>query len=216
MKWLVIVLALVNIVFLMFTEMRPDRATESLLAHQNLHSEKLRILAVSDPSIPRSESRPVSPKVAKCFEWGPVDSDKITPIRKSTGTLALQGLVRERGQAGARWWVYLPPLASEALANERVAALKSKGITDVLVIRNDPVLDNAISLGVFNDEAAAKTQVAELARKGVSDARVIARAKPDTPTSLIFNLKTAEAQREFDRLKQAYPGVAARDVACTA
>lgn len=216
MKWLVIVLALANIVFLFFTEMRADRATESLLAHQNLHSEKIRVLAVSDSSVPPSSRLAAPVTVVKCFEWGPVESDKITLIRKSTGALALKGLVREKGQSGARWWVYLPPLGSEAQANERVAALKSGGITDVLVIRNDPVLDNGISLGVFNDEAAAKTQVAELARKGVSGARIIARAKPDAPTSLVFNLQTEEAQQEFDRLKQAYPSVVVRDAACPA
>lgn len=216
MKWLVVVLALANIVFLLFTEMRADRATESLLAHQNLHSEKIRVLGVSDSSVPPLSSRTAPLRVAKCLEWGPVDSDKIMLIRKSTGALALKGSLREKGQSGARWWVYLPPLGSEAQANERVAALKGSGITDVLVIRNDPVLDNGISLGVFNDEAAAKTQVAELARKGVNDARIIARAKPDAPTSLIFNLQTEEAQQEFNRLKQAYPSVAARDIACPA
>lgn len=216
MKWLLIVLVLINILFLLFTEMRADRATESLLAHQNLHSEKIRVLGGSDRSGPPSDAPSMPTRVAKCFEWGPIESDKLAPIRKSIGALALKGWVREQAQAGTRWWVYLPPLASEAQANERVSALKSTGVIDVFVIRNDPLLNNGISLGVFNEEAAAKTHAAELARKGVSDARIIARAKPDSPASLILNLENQEAQQEFDRLRRTYPDVATRDVQCPA
>lgn len=214
MKWLLIVLVLVNVLFLLFTEMRTDRATESLLAHQNLSSEKIRVLDSGEPAPPRTASATSNAQQKQCVEWGPIESDKLTAIRKAIGTLALNGLVREKAQAGSRWWAYLPPLASEAQANERVASLKNSGITDVLVIRNDPFLNNGISLGVFNDEAAAKTQLAELARKGVNDARIISRAKPDTPTALVVNVEHPEAQQELERLKQTYPAVAARDIAC--
>lgn len=214
MKWLLIVLILFNVLFFLFTEMRTDRATESLLAHQNLSSEKIHVLDSGEPVSPGAATTTASAAAARCVEWGPIDSDKLSAIRKATGTLAISGMVREKAQAGSRWWVYLPPLASEAQANERVAALKSSGVSDVLVIRNDPFLNNGISLGVFNDEDAAKTQLAELARKGVADARVISRAKPDSPTSLIFSLGNTQAEQEFGRLKQAYPAIAERDAAC--
>lgn len=214
MKWFLIVLMFLNLLFFGYTEIRQDRATESMLAHQNVNSDKIRVL----PARERSGLAPVSVAAAApvCAEWGPVAGVDLTNIRKLIAPMLVQEQVRENAGNNARYWVYIPPYESEAQASQRLEALKTNGITDSLIIRNSPMLLNGISLGVFNDEVAAKAQLDGLKKKGVNDARIIARAKPDTPVKFIFLLEDAAVRMELDKLKQAYPTVVAKEVPCPA
>lgn len=211
MKWFLIVLAFLNLLFFGYTEIRQDRATESLLAHQNLHSDKIRVLAIAEK--PQTASAAVA-LVRSCSEWGPVAGADLAEVRKVVGSYLASGQVQENTPANARYWVYIPPLTSEAQALERLETLRTAGISDSLVIRNDASLRNGISLGVFNDEAAAKVQLETLKRKGINDAQIIARAKGETPVSFLFVVDDATLKQELERLKQAYPKIAEKEVAC--
>ena len=213
MKWFLIVLAFLNLLFFGYTEIRQDRATESLLAHQNIRSDKIRVLAIAET--PQVTQTAVAP-ARSCSEWGPIAGADLAEVRKAVGSYLASGQVRENAPANARYWVYIPPLASEAQALERLQALKAAGVEDSLVIRNDASLRNGISLGVFNDEAAAKIQLETLKRKGIEDAKIIARGKPETPVSFLFVVEDTTLKQEFDRLKQAYPKIGAKEVACPA
>lgn len=211
MKWFLIVLAFLNLLFFGYTEIRQDHATESLLAHQNLHSDKIRLLALAEKPVGTGAANPF---VRSCSEWGPIAGADLAEVRKAVAPHLANGQVRENVPGNARYWVYISPLASEAQALERLATLKAAGIADSLVIRDDPSLRNGISLGVFNDEAAAKVQLEALKQKGVTDAKIIARAKAETPVSFVFVVEGAALEQELERLKQAYPRIPAKDVAC--
>lgn len=211
MKWFLIVLAFLNLLFFGYTEIRQDHATESLLAHQNLHADKIRLLALAEKPETASAANAF---VRSCSEWGPVAGPDLAEARTAVASYLANGQVREKAPVNARYWVYISPLASEAQALERLETLKAAGISDSLVIRNDASLRNGISLGVFNDEAAAKVQLEALKQKGVNDAKIIARAKGETPVSFVFVIEDAALKQQFERLKQAYPKIAAKDVAC--
>lgn len=212
MKWVLIVLVFLNLLFFGYTEIRQDRATESLLAHQNISADKIRILDGSEkgalaPNAPVALAR-------SCVEWGPAAGTDLANIRKIVAPLLVKDQVREDAGIGARYWVYVPPYASEAQAAQRLQALQADGITDSLIIRNDPALRNGVSLGVLKDEAAAKAQLDMLKKKGVNDARIIARAKPGAPANFLFVLEDPSVGAEFDKLKKAYPALVAKDVSC--
>lgn len=211
MKWFLIVLAFLNLLFFGYTEIRQDHATESLLAHQNLHSDKIRLLALAEKPVNTGAANALS---RSCSEWGPIAGADLAEVRKAVAPHLANGRVRENVPGNARYWVYISPLAGEAQALERLATLKAAGIADSLVIRDDPSLRNGISLGVFNDEAAAKVQLEALKQKGVTDAKIIARAKAETPVSFVFVVEDAALKQELERLKQTYPKIAAKDVAC--
>lgn len=213
MKWFLIVLAFLNLLFFGYTEIRQDHATELLLAHQNLHSEKIRLLALAEKPDALSSTAAF---IRSCSEWGPVAGADLAEVRKVVASYLANGQVRENAPGNARYWVYISPLASEAQALERLETLKAAGIADSLVIRNDPSLRNGISLGVFNDEAAAKVQLEMLKQKGVTDAKIIARAKAETPVSFVFVVEDIALKQEFERLKQAYPKIAVKEVTCPA
>ncbi len=81
-----------------------------------------------------------------------------------------------RQEDAARWWVMLPPLATRAAANARVAELKKLGVEDVALIDDDAAnVRNGISLGLFRSEEGAKTRVDALAKRGVEGVRVVPR-----------------------------------------
>lgn len=211
MKWFLIILAFLNLLFFGYTEIRQDRATESLLAHQNLHSDKIRLLALAEKPVNTGAANAF---VRSCSEWGPVAGADLAEVRKALASYLANGQVRENAPGKARYWVYISPLASEAQALERLETLRAAGIADSLVIRDSPNLRNGISLGVFNDEAAAKAQLEILKQKGITDAKIIARAKAETPASFVFVVEDAALKQQLEQLKQAYPKIAAQDVAC--
>lgn len=70
----------------------------------------------------------------------------------------------------SRHWVYIPPLASKALAERKLNELRALGVKEAVVIQAEGPDHLAISLGMFSTEAAAKAHLADLQRLGVRSA----------------------------------------------
>jgi hypothetical protein len=87
--------------------------------------------------------------------------------------------------------VMLPPQASEAMAQQRVAQLKALGFKDVSVIRDEPARRWGVSLGVFNRLELAEARLSALRQVGVSDARV--EEYPFNSARLAFQLGELDA-----------------------
>lgn len=212
MKWFLIVLGFLNLLFFVYTEIRPDRATESLLAHQNFNSDKIRVLPSAEKSSAASAAMVALART--CAEWGPIGGTDLAAVRRAISPLLLTEQVRENILGNGRYWVFIPPYASEAQAQARVEALKAAGVADSLLIRTDSVLRNGISLGVFNDETAASAQADALKQKGLNDVRILARAKPDAPASFLFVLDDALVRQQLERLRTEYPAIAMKEALC--
>ena len=69
----------------------------------------------------------------------------------------------------AKYWVYIPPLASAEAAKHRALELHSKGI-DAFVMNAGGPLPNAVSLALFTKRELADEFLARLKNKGVADA----------------------------------------------
>lgn len=101
-----------------------------------------------------------------CLSIGPIpDKARVDALRNwlrdSTAVMHTRAeTVRER----RFFWVYLEP-ASDAKAQERLADLKLRGVTDYMLIRRGG-LKNAISLGLFRSQDSVNRRLAEMGKQG--------------------------------------------------
>jgi hypothetical protein len=152
--------------------------------------QKIRLLPTGEPAkAPPPTGQPV-PRGD-----GPVP-DTQAPDRKATDAkaeapqqpercVAVAGLsgedtlkLRDRAQDGSSWWVNLPPLPNRDAAVKRAEEVRTQGVAGAFIIREDGENRNAVSLGLFKNEAAAQEFMRQLQTKGVNGARITVRSLP--------------------------------------
>jgi hypothetical protein len=107
----------------------------------------------------------------------------------------------------------VPPLASRAAVEARVAVLRAAGVMDPVVVDTGPQRF-AIALGVFRTEEAANAHLAELTAKGVNNARVGQPQQPIALTTLVIRDPRDPVMNRLRELAPAYPGREAKVGAC--
>ena len=164
---------------------------------QQIQPDRIRIVQPEELARLAASRRGVA-----CIELGPVAAAEAARAEEAAGALA-GGLKisQRRVDEATRWWVYIPPLATRAAANQRVAELRKQGVDDSSLINDDPVWRNAISLGVFSSEDAANRRIDELRRRGVRGARVYVQLR-DAPEPV---------RLRFVDLKDGFPGADVRE-----
>ena len=110
---------------------------------------------------PQSRAEPARPKTA-CSRVGPLDSED--SARKLAGVLTGRGatvqLQSRQAQVPLNWWVFLPPRSADE-ARRIYRELSAQGLTDLSIGK-----DNAISLGIYNDEATARQRLDQISGFG--------------------------------------------------
>lgn len=198
--------------------------------HPALHPE--RIALVGEPRatppprtppvrapIPASQPAPASTSKPNtndkiCMTWGPVPPAQLDNAVAALDQLKLgERLARQAlGTPGGPYWVYYPPLASKAEADNKAAELANLGVRDLAVVRPAGKWQNAISLGLYAKQSIAEARLAELLKKGVT-ARIEARGK----TTSVFALRDLNAaeQAKMAQLQQAFADTQLKRVDCT-
>ena len=193
--------------------------------HRALHPE--RIALVGEPRASQSGKSPPAPAPATapgpsaaasdtiCMRWGPVPPAQLDSAVAALDQFQLGERLARVAQGTPRgpYWVYYPPLASKADADNKATELTNMGVRDLAVIRPPGQWQNAISLGLYAKQAVAEARLAELRNKGVPDARIEARGK----TASVFALRdldTAE-QAKMAQLHQNFGGTQLQQVDCT-
>jgi len=196
-------LVLLNLVFFAWGQgyfgPRDEGREPERLAKQ-ITPEKVRLVA--DGEAP-PQTPPPAPAPAPAPEPVPVAAPTPTPApapalvcRRIDGLPAteVESLQAKAGKvAGVQWvslpqapqtlyWVHIPPQATRAVADKKMAELRSLGVTDYHLIETgkDAL---AISLGQFRSEDAAKTFLAAAQKKGVRSAQIKPR---DVPTGKVM------------------------------
>lgn len=181
LRLLLILLVLINLgLFAFFNPHTLGKKTAPRAsAPAEIAPEKLVILSQAAlAALPKRFLEPL-PRVAldsldpPCFEWGILNTTNV--VRAKTALNKLQLNFIEKPQAPTqtqRFWVYLPPLASEIDAERKLLALKKLGIKDGGVMQ-DSEWKNAISFGVFLDEKRAITLLKDLQAKGVNAVQTV-------------------------------------------
>ncbi len=108
-------------------------------------------------------SRSSQDKDTVCYQAGPfVSKQARSSFASKVSAYDMDVDKQWQGHEDAvRYWVYLPPLRSQAEARSVIANLKRKGITDVAVVGSGE-FKNAVSLGLFGSRENARERVALL------------------------------------------------------
>lgn len=181
LRLLLISLVIINLgLFAIFNPQTLDKKTAPrAAAPAEIAPEKLVILSQAAlAALPKRFLEPL-PRVAldsldpPCFEWGILNSTNVTRAKTALNKLQLNFIEKPQAPTQTqRFWVYLPPLASEIDAERKLLALKKLGIKDGGVMQ-DSEWKNAISFGVFLDEKRAITLLKDLQAKGVNAVQTV-------------------------------------------
>ncbi|MEO8599763.1 MAG: SPOR domain-containing protein [bacterium] len=149
---------------------------------RQIHPERLKLLAagavvVAEPVALPAEAAP--PERIACTEIGNFPPAQAKRFESLVAELALgdrqsRRNVREVGS----YMVYIPPQGGQAGAQQKVAELRQRGVTNFFIMQDEakPDLFWGISLGVYNAESAAKAHLDKLKQQGVQSARIGARS----------------------------------------
>jgi hypothetical protein len=144
-----------------------------------LAPERIKLMSADEVRERRAQEQTVA-----CVEWGgfaPQDADRAEQFLGSAGFVLKP--VQRRVEPGATWSVFIPPAASRAAAETRLAQLRERGISDATLVLDDPRRMYAISFGTFKSEQTAQRRHDELAGLGVGDAVAAPR---DPITTRVF------------------------------
>ena len=112
-----------------------------------------------------------------------------------------------------RNWVIFPPLPSPQSAAAKLNELAAAGVKDAFVVK-DVAWRNAISLGLYANAEAADRRVRELESKGVLGTRLELLPRKGTDFYYVIRSEDADALKDLDAIKQAYPNSELSRVAC--
>ena len=164
------------------------------------------------PAAKPEASKPAAAKAQACYRWAGLNDSLLARVKGGVPSLKLkagqlQEDSKEESKGSGRFWVYYPPLATQAETKTLSAELKDKGF-DNYIVSGDEFKGN-LSLGLFGREDAAKTLAARLKAAGYDKAVVKSKNEPAKMTTLSFkDLDAAQAEHLKALQKRLTPGIA--------
>nr|WP_314899749.1 SPOR domain-containing protein [uncultured Deefgea sp.] len=240
MKWLFVLLVLVNLGLYGFSKLDAPPVNINI-TQREVNASQVRVVtgqlgntpdpAESETIIPASAiavasttPKPVAtplptpqPTVqataGRCWRWAGVTGEQIENARSKIKSLGLSASETSSGES-TKVWVYMPPLDSLDIAKQKAAQLAEMGVTDYFVVNNGGRWQNAISLGIFSTREAGERHLAELKALGVKSA--VVRDRDDTLKQASFNFKNLnDAQADkISKLSAQFTGSVVREMKC--
>lgn len=163
-------------------------------------------------AVPEEQDETAMPALPRCVAIGPFQSEQAAreALGRLGGRLAEGAVVPAAERVDSSFWVHVEPRATEAEARVLAAELAERGI-ESFVIRDEPALRNALSLGVFQDRASAEKYALRFAHIGYPIAIHEARR-----TRQSFELRGTTAGQDADLLESLGPGLAVETLDCDA
>jgi hypothetical protein len=175
------------------------------VAHQ-LQPDRIRIIQ------PEELARlAASRRGGPCIELGPIAASDAPRAEEVAAGLSSGLKIQRRVDDPARWWVYIPPLATRQSASQRIAELRKQGIEDSSLVNDEPSLRNAISLGVFRSEEAANNRAETLRKRGVGGIQVAPREGASGRVYVQLWDAPGAVRLRFADLKDGFPGSDVRE-----
>ncbi len=211
MRLLFLILLLLNAIAFGYIRFAEGRAgADNQIALLQIAPEKMKLLKAGSPPPERKSAAPAQPDLV-CLEWGGIAPDEATRAGAALDKLALADKVSRR-EAGDSYWVYIPPLKSQADVDKKLGELKARNITDLQVMQDNDQWRLAISLGVFKTEEGASTYLAQLKQKAVRSA-VIGTRGVKTTTFVIRDPGDAAAAK-IAAFKADFPNAELKATTC--
>ncbi len=232
-----IIVALLAVNALLFAYFQINSQVEVKKPLPDLHSDKIKLLSESELAvIPSPEPAEVNsdankpdeakseaakpadvveaaPKLA-CYEWGSFPASSLPKAKNILSKLSLSATVKQHSSKEAtRYWVYIPPKASLQLAQEKVDELRALGLDDLYIVQ-EPRWRNAISLGVYKDEALANSRLEDIKSRGVVTAVKAPRNQESGQVSLRIVDMLPSMVSEIKKSQPEFPGSEIKAVDC--
>ena len=205
MKWLFLLLVLVNLGFAGYMQLiQGEPSKDAQLLQQQIHADKVKL--VDPETFALQTAVEDKPEIATCLEWGSFSGDDLKRAETALAELQLGDKLKRRELTEAsEFWVYVPPALSRADVEAKVAQLDKLGVTERFIIQENAEWRNAISLGVFKSEEAAKNYLATLQAKGVRSAQV--SAYKGQVKHVVFSIREPNeaSVRKLTEIKQGFP-----------
>ncbi len=151
-----------------------------------------------------------------CLEWGGFSGTGLTQAAAALSALQLgDKLVRRQIEHDTGFWVYIPPLRSQAAVKRKIGELKELGIKEYFVVQTPGPWLNAISLGVFKTQDSAQSFLGHLRAKGVRSAKVGEHASKLKATAFILNGVDAATADRLTEMQKDFAGSELNKVPCT-
>ena len=204
MKLLVVLLVLANIAFYAWGHLERMNESESNRLNRQLAPERIKLL--TPQQVAALGPAKASQLANVCLEWGGFTDQEKGAVLAALEPLHLgRQMSQRRVESSSAYWVYLPPLASKAAAERRVAELRTLGLRDFFIL-NDGALRNAISLGVFKSEDAANKFLETISAQGVENAKSGARAQTVQQTIIVLRDPQPAQTQQIQALKAEFAG----------
>lgn len=213
MKWLALGLFIINLaVAVGFLSASQWSGTPSP-QHAPLNADRLSLRASA--SAPQAAARPATSRpAALCVEWRGLETADFVRAREQLKAMTSNHVMSfTEVPLESRQWVIFPPLPSPAAAQAKLDELSAIGVTDMFVVKTG-VWANALSLGLYANEDLARRRVRELEEKNVHGLRIEPQPKQGTPYYFVIRSDDADALKNLNDAKTAYPNSTLARVAC--
>ena len=147
----------------------PDRAA------QQVNAERLRLIdgSVKNGAGSAEAGAALTTDTTHCLEIGDFNGQSASAFEQQLAKLASNLNPQRRVvQPAPSQQIFIPPLANEQAANQRLAQLRGMGFADSAVIRDETARRWGISLGRFTHAELAEAHLEKLRTAGVQDARL--------------------------------------------
>lgn len=170
---------------------------------------------VADKAADKPKPEPAKPAPAQalaCYDWGALDARLLARVKGGLPALKLKAeqlTESSKGEAKAngKFWVYLPPLATQSETQTLSAELKDKGFDNYIVHSAD--FKGSVSLGLFGQEGPAKAMQAKVKAAGFDKVAIEQKGQKSAATVLSFkSLDASQAERLLALQKRLTPGIA--------
>ncbi len=227
MKWFVWLLLLLNLVLFGYFKLNESHPVGIVAGHEAIQADKIKILTPEElATVPKkAEATPVAapspaptpqpvPLQTACYEWGSFLAGSIPRAKNILEKLSVQSELKQTAsQEASRYWIYIPPLASAEKAQAKNNEVRALGVEESFVVQ-EPKWRNAISLGVFKDEALATKLLDDLHARGVRSAIKGVRGHENGQSSFLIRNVADNVADEIIRLQPDFPGSELKKVAC--
>jgi hypothetical protein len=224
MRWTVLLLVLLNAVLFTYFQLGVPQPVGIKPGHEDIEADKLRILSAEELAslpkksalIPNTTPDPAQPATEStgCYEWGSFSAAGVSRVKNILAKFTLHYELRQTAsQEAIRYWVYIPPLSNAEKAQAKIDEVRALGVEEVLIVQESP-WRNAISLGVFKDEALANKLLDDLHARGLKSAIKGIRNHENGQASFYLKEVTEAAAAEIDKLKPDFSGSEFKKVTC--
>lgn len=160
MRWLLVLLVILNLLLYLYHLNRPPPVTGEVAGLRAPSQEPDITLLSETESLTRRE--PMQSVDSACLYLGGFDDESIAlSINQRLLSLDIDSQVEPVDEAaGVDYWVYLPPLVSRQASLRQLRELQSRNIDSYVITVGD--LSNGISLGIFSRKDSAESVVNRL------------------------------------------------------